>query len=326
MFIKKPVIATTTLISLLCVFFFHAATAKYTVTVTKGTYSDLSGATDLPFNTTDSGYYYQANFIFPVFNRLANFNQDIAHQSNGGFLSDEGYLAVYEAPGYINTIVFQCLYDHDGFKSWPGTTKVSAKMEGTSPNRILKFQWKDIVNQGDPAQRISFQVWLHESDSSITYHYGPNTLAAQANQSYSGIIVLASNFSDVLDECNLEGSPTIPVIYDTFKTVSLPTLDSIPSNGTIYTFKRANTSGIKDMEGATSGFTVFPNPANDMLTVETPAPASVYLCDITGKIVAAISAGKGTTTVSTEKILAGMYFVHIRTGEETQVRKVWITH
>lgn len=330
MLISRSITNCTILTALLCAILAVnvAAATKYKVTVSSGVYNELAGATDLAFSISDSGYYYQSNFVFPVFDRLADMKQNVAMQSNGAFLSSEGYIAIYEAPGYKNTIVLQCLYNSNDFAAWPGTTKVSAKMEGTIPgSRILKFQWKDIISNNDINQRVNLQVWLNEADSSISYHYGPNSLASQAGQAYTGIIVLAQNFYDVLDECNLEGSPAKPAVYDTFKTVLLPTLDSIPRNGTIYYFTRVHTSSVSETGKASGNLLVYPNPANTSLTVQAGSSAAmVTLYDIAGRTMATTLSDKGMATLQTHNIPAGMYWIRVDIDGLSQYKKVCISH
>src|SRR4051812_44278775 len=85
--------------------------AQYLVSVSQGTYTSLTGATALSYSSVDDGFYYSTGFKFPVFNRTADFNINMSPPSLGGFLSPTGYLAIYESPGYQNTIVFQCFED-----------------------------------------------------------------------------------------------------------------------------------------------------------------------------------------------------------------------
>lgn len=56
------------------------------------------------------------------------------------------------------------------------TGVVGYKVEGTTPNRVLIVQWKDMRAYWDPGQtttRVNLQVRLYETTNVIEYHYGP---------------------------------------------------------------------------------------------------------------------------------------------------------
>jgi hypothetical protein len=291
-----------------------SASAQYQVNVTSGTYADLTGAYVLSFVTPDSGYYFAANFDFPTFARTASFKQQSNPPSLGGFVSQKGYLAVYESPGYQNTIVFQCLYQN-GFRTVPGITKVSAKIEGGSGNSILKCEWKDLVKDNNTTQRINFQVWLHEADGKISYHYGPNTFASRAASAYSGIVVINQNFTAVLEGYHLEGNPASPAVYTGITTFAWPTFDSIPEEGSVITLSRSTTGLNETALQTSSGF--YPNPASENVsfTGENEVGA-VTISDISGRIIR-VETVQEDRSISTAGLKEGIYILSYMTGEHS---------
>jgi hypothetical protein len=304
---------------------FFSVKSQYVVTVSSQTYSNLVGATPLSYNAVDDGYYYSANFIFPTFNRNADFNININPPSLGGFLSSEGYLAVYEKPGYLNTVAYQCFYAST-FTTAPGITFVSAKIEGSGTNRIAKFEWKDVVKGSDLSQRVNFQIWLHEKDSSISYHYGPNTLTSQAINGWCGMVVINPAFTGLLDEINIEGSPTTPTTYTGITTFNFPSLDTIPKNNTVIWFahrtKTTSLVGIsKNIE--TKTIVIHPNPFQNNFFIDgLSGQTNIIIYDALGRLVLEKAVETPWQEISTENLQKGVYTLKLVYEEGTLTRKV----
>jgi hypothetical protein len=243
--------------------------AQYQVTVSRAVYSDLAGATNIAYYAPDSGFYVNTSLMFKTFhNHYANFNLQSANPvSAGGFLDSKGMLVTYDTIGSDNVVVFQC-FDNARFVSVPGITSASIKVEGTAGNRIFKFQWRNLVYDKVNSQTANFQIWLQEGDGSVSYHYGPNTLPAATtvfDGGYTGIVVVKGDGSMLLDEINLEGKPGTPQIYTNITSSGLPTLDSIPPSGTVYTFRRVPTA-VNAV--SPSLLSLYPNPVETTLFIK----------------------------------------------------------
>jgi len=86
------------------------------------------------------------------------------------------------------------------------------------------------------------------------------------------------------------------------------------------------------IEHITNNFNVYPNPAQDNFTISYLLSGSenfsVEIKDATGKLVeksiSASSKGQFITTVNTEHYSNGIYFIHVREGERSLVRKLII--
>ena len=74
--------------------------------------------------------------------------------------------------------------------------------------------------------------------------------------------------------------------------------------------------------------TVFPNPANDYITVQSNVPLG--LCELltaSGQIVGSWTGGKKTTlTIPVSALSPGIYMIRVRNGSETFTRKIAVMH
>lgn len=85
--------------------------------------------------------------------------------------------------------------------------------------------------------------------------------------------------------------------------------------------------GVNDI-GQQIGFTVFPNPAKTYLKVELERSlnnsTTVQLLDVTGRQVIAAPATAPITTLTTENLPAGMYYVAVKHNGIIETKKVFI--
>jgi hypothetical protein len=301
---------------LFLVTFFSAsswAQNSYELTVSTGTYTELASASELIYTPGDGGYYYADNFTFPVFKRSAAFKQQPSPASNGAFLTAQGYIAIYEAPGYTNTIVLQAFFNAVMMRE-DGITKVSAKVDGTVGNRVVKFQWKNVVLNNDTSAKTNLQVWLHEKDGTISYHYGPSTFPT-ATTGFTGMVIFKPNFTDLDAAFNVSGKPASPDIIDTISTFAgLNALNDRPANGTIYTFKPAWPLSLENIVDEKATFRAFPNPAKGNIIIETQYATTISIYNITGQLVKSVDAKPGNTTVTTDAMSPGCYILKNNSG------------
>lgn len=77
------------------------------------------------------------------------------------------------------------------------------------------------------------------------------------------------------------------------------------------------TSELKLME-----VNIYPNPANDYVYLECPVSGVSNVLDITGQVVDRVKVNKGTTALYIENYAAGLYFIELRLGESSMVKKM----
>jgi hypothetical protein len=75
----------------------------------------------------------------------------------------------------------------------------------------------------------------------------------------------------------------------------------------------------------TENISVFPNPADDFVTIFIAEPAIVSVFDMTGKAVASYSLSQ-SEKISTESLSAGIYFIQINSGKYFKQTKLVVQH
>jgi hypothetical protein len=294
--------------------------AQYNVVISTTPYTELTGATELTYDPGQAGYYHALPFTFPAFKRTADFSLQSAVPSNGAYITPKGYIAVYEKPGYKNTIVYQALYSSI-LDYMAGITKVSVKMEGAAPNRIAKVQWKDMVYSGDASQKVNIQAWLHEATGSVAYHFGPNSITNKALlSSYCGIVVFDPPFTTLLDQFNIKGDYALLQTIAGQATLS-STMTGLPDEGKVLTFNRAATTGI---ETVTTRVDLHPNPAKDVVSVQATTGTTIAIINSMGQIMFSEKA-TGQTQISVADYPAGIYRVTTTTNNSTASNTLVIT-
>lgn len=69
-------------------------------------------------------------------------------------------------------------------------------------------------------------------------------------------------------------------------------------------------------------FTIFPNPATDMVSVKLNEPSQVTLIDVSGKVLYQVFANSSQISLPINNISAGMYFVSVESNGERTTKKL----
>lgn len=142
------------------------------------------------------------------------------------------------------------------------------------------------------------------------------------------------DFSDMVPNW---ASFAIPLTYfstampDTAIIGFTPSNKSI-TNGTFVYIDSLNFYGVASAVSNTAyskyHMTLYPNPAKDNITVDLGMAATndvkLWVVDLYGRVMteAALTAGKRTYPISVKTIPAGLYFVKLQIGEETQTQRL----
>ena len=135
------------------------------------------------------------------------------------------------------------------------------------------------------------------------------------------------------------GMPTVVLLGGNdhrvlFSTQSFSTSDTTILRDSILALI-AGTTGIADLQNSVSAFKVYPNPANDLVSVNVELKKTsnllIDVTDITGKQVAIISDEKQNTGIFTKKFNAailpsGNYLIRLSVDGKTATQKLSITH
>jgi hypothetical protein len=302
-------------ILLLVLFTATRALGQYNVVLSNETYANLTSGTELTYDATQAGYNHAIPFTFRAFQRTGDFSAQPSVPSNGAYITPKGYIAVYEKPGYANTIIFQGFYNTK-LNYLAGITKVSMKLEGTAPNRVAKVEWKDMAYDNDANQKVSIQAWLHEVSGSVAYHFGPNNISTPSSlSSYTGIVVFDPTFTSLLNQFNIQGAYTALQTSTGNTTLSFPGMTGIPATGTVLTFNRVATTGI--LVQPENSVALYPNPAKNVVTIHLTdrKPAKISLVNISGQAVYSTTTTIYPFSLSLTPYKPGIYHIVAKTEE-----------
>lgn len=124
----------------------------------------------------NSQYRIPIGFSFPFAGR----NFDSLNIETNGYLQ-------FDADNYYAFTAFHSFrdkLDSNGFHS-----VLSYALSGTSPNRVLKIQYKNAGQADVPAETLSYQIWLRENGS-IEVRIGPNSYTDVAMSDTSQLVRL----------------------------------------------------------------------------------------------------------------------------------------
>ena len=202
-------------------------------------------------------------------------------------------------------------------------------MTGEEGKHIIKVQWKNAgfgqwYSTSDTSDFVDFQIWIFQEDAHFEFHFGDN----QADPGTYGYPEATNNpnpgpsikftFDDCSDVLSYYSSADNP--YYNYYNMCQPNysfVDGTPSKGVTYIITPdENYVGIS--ENDLKRFTVFPNPANDVIHIELNSELSkiesVYVIDIFGKIIHEFRKNEITNSVLTfniETIPPGIYFIKV---------------
>ena len=283
----------------------------YSFSLTTTTYSDLTGATSINNSDVwdDPEYVIPTGFTFQLYNKTLDslyFGIGV-----GGLLSD--YWDDIIDPEYIIAPFEADLIDR-GDISGITASPISYLLTGTTPDRILKVEWKNagFFNEGDSLgtlnDYINFQVWFYEGSNNIEFHYGPSQLSNPSldYDNETGAIIGLSDYN-VLNSYILTGPVANPVVLHD----SVDFVNGTPANGTVYKFTKL-TSGISEQEINFTNVNIFPNPATNQVVVkfEIPMNGKIQIQSIDGKILKTKKViGESRIQINTGTIPNGLYLL-----------------
>ena len=211
----------------LSIFMSAQAQLDYALTYSNSTYTELSGSTDVSVNAWTSVHTMSMPFEFKYFGQKYN---NIYITFDGFYFSDTG-------DDYI-------FYGTDNFKpkgNIPTESPISYLLTGSSPNRILKIQYKNI-NESTVDLSLEYslntQIWLYEASNIIEYHFG-STIITDPSFTYFYIGLIDYDNSPYL---SIDSSAKAPVLVRVINAGTFNGISSYPSRGQVYTLTPKRTS------------------------------------------------------------------------------------
>ncbi|KAB2877831.1 T9SS type A sorting domain-containing protein [bacterium] len=294
--------------------FAHSQNLSYTLTTKTGTYAELASPTvttgdwknprtvTLGFDFRFFNKTYATAYVVP-FLGLVNF-------TNASFYDEI-------------SVIGGALIKHSTL-----TSNFSYKIEGNSPNRIAKLQWKNGGFEADITNQAFFnlQIWLYEGSNIIEIRHGSSQgvtqdIFAQAPPSYK----VQNETPD--SSLYLKGSFSAPVFDLNPQTVT--GLDAYPSEGTIYVLTpKGYAPGPNSTPERSKNIAVslYPNPATgNQLMIESGSEITeVNISDIQGKILQTIQNVNQSQVNIEHNLKTGIYLVKVNTRESISTQKLII--
>ena len=284
----------------------------YTFSQTTGTYADLTAPTVLSTSGWDEDTYtLPMPFPFTVNgNTVTNLEID-----------DNGYV-FFET---LTNVGWMDVMYSDLLEALTGTSTVSYAVTGTAGSRILKIEWRNAsFYDGTASEFTNMQLWMHEGTNNIDMRYGPSNIVSiadifgPAGGPDVGIVTEVDTAAKTLNAIYLQGNASAPTATIITNGQFYPSLSSVPSPNTVYTFSASAVSGIsKNLNNA--AISLFPNPATDLITVKglaaSKTAASVKVMDVLGKVVLTEKLN-ASNQVNISKLPKGTYFMEVTNGTE----------
>lgn len=275
----------------------------YKLSKSTGTYSTLTGGTDISVAAWDSTHKVILPFSFKFFDKPFN-NALITY--DGVYFTDTGMDYIYYSS---DDLIPQ---DLDYTKS-----TIKFDIVGNVGDRILIAEYNNIKEWSTSDTSVKYtinnQIWLYENGNKIEYHFGPSLISTDLyTEFYLGLMD-----TDGDPVYGIDSTAANPVLTDA-NQMSFDGISTYPVNGQIYTLSPSNGSSIKNIEkpyyfsSIQNGFTVRCNDAFEMVVM-----------DAGGKNVQTYQYTE-THSLQTFKpeLGAGVYFINIRMGNKNFTEKI----
>ncbi|OJW84910.1 MAG: hypothetical protein BGO69_10215 [Bacteroidetes bacterium 46-16] len=211
------------------------AQVNYRFTALQGTYTTLTGATNVTLiGNTNDGYngFIPLGFNF-YYNGAATPTTSVGVSTNG-FMTLSGFLNNSTPVNNLNSglagrrPVIAPLWDDIS-----ATSGLSYQTSGSAPNRVFTMQWRNIHwNQAYVPIAGSFQVKLYETSNFIDFIYD----STGSTQNASASIGLTASGTGAGNFASLENTTTTPTVST---TAEVTTLSTMMAGGQIYRWSYA---------------------------------------------------------------------------------------
>ncbi len=208
---------------------------------------------------------------------------------------------------------------------------ISYVVEGPVGNRIFKLEYKNVGFWSDftLADYMDFQIWLYESDNSIEYRYGPNSInnPSAAYEEETGPVVFFYPSFDVLSSGSFieDGyylkddpvNPTVIVADDNTPEPENAIVGTIPE-GTVYRFypeylsvSNHNALAIK----------IYPNPTKNIVYIQNPKQ-EIFTASLYDALGNKIKMNIQENQIDLSSVAVGTYFLKLKTSNNSKTIKL----
>ena len=140
-------------------------------------YQNLSNATVLTTDLSQSNYLYQLPAVFKMFGKELSANLVVG---KNGFVVNTGSTNSFAFDPFLADI-----------QPIGSTSSISAKIEYTTADTILKIEWNNVTLNGLPSGNyLNFQAWLYKNTETIEFRYGPSMITATSPTAIQPLLYL----------------------------------------------------------------------------------------------------------------------------------------
>lgn len=307
----------------------RAQTPFYSFSQYTSAYSDLTSPTSLNngnlWDFSIPTAYYQLNIssLLPFFLIFGDYNWDL--RVYGGMA--KFYHSTAQQDYYMWGFGF---FSPDGMKDKGisiSLSPISYQVTGSSPNRILKIEWKNAGHVAASADYLNVQIWLYETTHVIEVHYGSSSITnASTTQLGIGVGHTYVPTQNLIEDDFLENGPSNPVL-----SMSANAFYGIPANGTVYKFTPSG-AGVNELNSPLSAIAVYPNPAikgkmiiDSKNVKEKISELKISISDAQGKVMLQSSlSGKPQEEIDCSNFPAGTYLLRFSSAQGTLVKSIII--
>ena len=318
---------TITIAILICSVF-SLKSQTYLFQTFNATYTELVN----PISLNNSDIWEMPDYIIPIGFDFWYFHSTV--DTLYFFETAPAMLSTSDEEGGFHKIIipFGASLVDRGYGTAHSLSPLSYELSGEIGNKIFKLEWKNVgflfeyYDNNTLNDYANFQLWLYEASGNIEMHYGPTSIS-HPELAYAGetgpsvsLIPKYDYDPDTISSASLwlYGNPNAPVIIESDNYFNL---DGTISPNTVYQFNNLTVSSPGNI---TEIPLVFPNPVKDILNLRLDkiiaSPATVYICDITGRIVydASINMTKaGDLQIPVSDLTSGIFQLIIKQGQET---------
>lgn len=211
-----------------------------------------------------------------------------------------------------NSVVIIDPFHTSAMDSVKPTAKVSAMVDGTEGDYIMKIQWKDMgFESAPPDLYTNFQMWMYQRTGDIEFHYGPHNIGCDPSDptlqgAYVGLFIAPPDFSSIRKIYWVYGSPEDPKI----SKMQIRAMKCVFDENTVVTLA-APVAGVSETEVASTPMEAI-YVQDRTLTLANASDVKLY--SIMGQMI--LSEGTVNGELSLQHISAGRYFIEYQEAGE----------
>lgn len=256
-------------------------------------------AVDASGNPYVAGWFQSPSIKFGSTTLL---NNDITGASNDLFI------AKYNTSGNLQWVKRAGGDGNDQTSSISVTTSGNLFLAGQFASPSIIFGSDTLVNT---SSTYYDDIFIAKYDTSGNVLWATSTGGISDDDAYS----IATDVSGNAFVAGCYYSPTI-----TFGTTTLTNFDNTSNTTDIFIAKLGNNSGINEFENL-SDISIFPNPANHILTIKTLQKSVIEILNINEQVIKNITSDKEYISFDISDFSNGMYFVKIKSEKGVVMKK-----